>query len=56
MILPLLNSKLKKGFPLPMLPSVDLENADIKYEDGFIFICSDVYYKDEINPRLAPKR
>jgi hypothetical protein len=56
MILPLLNSKLKKGFPLPMLPAVDLENADIKYEDGFIFICSDVYYKGAISPRLALKR
>ena len=47
-ILPILNKKLARGFPLPVLPAVDLENADIRYEDGAIFICSDVYYKGGI--------
>jgi hypothetical protein len=47
-ILPILNKKLAHGFPLPVLPAVDLENADIRYEEGAIFICSDVYYKGGI--------
>jgi lipopolysaccharide-binding protein len=52
-ILPVLNKKLEKGFPLPMLPAVDLKNADIRYEEGFIFICSDVYYKGGIKSILG---
>lgn len=44
-IIPLLNVKLGNGFPLPVIPAVDLENADIRYEEGYIFICSDVHYK-----------
>lgn len=47
-ILPILNKKLARGFPLPVLPAVDLENADIRYEEGAIFICTDVYYKGGI--------
>lgn len=57
-ILPILNKKLEKGFPLPVLPAVDLENADIRYEDGFIFICSDVYYRGGLilpPPRPPPE-
>ncbi|KAG0582311.1 hypothetical protein KC19_3G050700 [Ceratodon purpureus] len=47
-ILPILNKRLEKGFPLPVLPAVDLENPDIRYEEGYIFICSNVYYKGGI--------
>ncbi|XP_024362697.1 putative BPI/LBP family protein At1g04970 [Physcomitrium patens] len=54
-ILPILNKKMKHGFPLPVLPAVDLENADIRYEEGHILICSDVYYKGGIfTPPPAP--
>lgn len=44
-IIPIVNANLRRGFPLPVLPLVDLQNADVHYEEGYILICSDVYYK-----------
>jgi hypothetical protein len=44
-IIPILNHSLKRGFPLPVVPAIDLQNADLRYDDGYILICSDVYYK-----------
>ncbi|KAH8953031.1 hypothetical protein BDL97_08G003200 [Sphagnum fallax] len=44
-IIPILNHSLKRGFPLPVVPAIHLQNADLRYDDGYILICSDVYYK-----------
>lgn len=47
-ILPILNKKFDHGFPLPFLPAIDLENVDIRYEEGYIFVCCDIFYKGGI--------
>ncbi|CAM6042964.1 unnamed protein product [Sphagnum compactum] len=44
-IIPILNINLKRGFPLPVIPAIDLQDADVRYDDGCILICSNVYYK-----------
>ncbi|KAJ7570867.1 hypothetical protein O6H91_01G136800 [Diphasiastrum complanatum] len=44
-VLPLLNFNLRKGFPLPVLPSVQLQHADVRYKDGFLLVCTDVRYE-----------
>lgn len=43
-LLPLLNLSLRRGFPLPVVPFMELKNADIKYGDGFILVCTDAQY------------
>jgi len=43
-VIPILNFNLKKGFLLLVFPTIDLQNANVRYDDGYIFICSDVYY------------
>jgi hypothetical protein len=54
-IIPILNLNLKRGFPLPVFPAIDLQNADVRYDDGYILICSDVYYKGgSIKPSVEP--
>ncbi len=44
-VISILNFNLKRGFPLPIFPTIDLQNVDVKYDDGYILICNDVYYK-----------
>lgn len=44
LLLPLLNLSLRRGFPLPIVPSVEFVNGDVKYGDGFILVCTDVQY------------
>jgi hypothetical protein len=44
-IIPILNINMKRGFPLPVIPAIDLQDADVRYDDGCILICSNVYYK-----------
>ncbi|CAM6027186.1 unnamed protein product [Sphagnum balticum] len=54
-IIPIVNLNLKRGFPLPVFPAIDLQNADVRYDDGYILICSDVYYKGgSIKPSVEP--
>jgi lipopolysaccharide-binding protein len=54
-IIPILNHSLKKGFPLPVFPAIDLQNADVRYDNGYILICSDVHYKGGyIKPSVRP--
>jgi hypothetical protein len=44
-IMPILNINMKRGFPLPVIPAIDLQDADVRYDDGCILICSNIYYK-----------
>ncbi|KAF9587930.1 hypothetical protein IFM89_006184 [Coptis chinensis] len=43
---PYVNSRLKKGFPLPIVRGFTLQGADIAYDNSLITICSDVVFKD----------
>ncbi|KAJ7538614.1 hypothetical protein O6H91_11G056500 [Diphasiastrum complanatum] len=47
-ILPLLNFNLRKGFPLPIIPSVELQAADIRYGNSFLLVCTDVHYTNDL--------
>ncbi len=52
-VIPILNLNLKKGFPLLLFPTIDLQNAYVRYDDGYILIYSDVYYKGgKIKPSI----
>ncbi|XP_068635457.1 putative BPI/LBP family protein At1g04970 [Aristolochia californica] len=42
--LPFVNSRLRKGFPLPIIHGFMLENADILFSPSRIVVCSDVAY------------
>ncbi|KAL2613523.1 hypothetical protein R1flu_025215 [Riccia fluitans] len=35
-VLPLLNLNLRRGFPVPVVAGVTLQNSDLRYEDGYI--------------------
>ncbi|KAL3679442.1 hypothetical protein R1sor_022398 [Riccia sorocarpa] len=43
-VLPLLNLNLKRGFPVPVVAGVTLENSDLRYGDGYILVCTDIHY------------
>lgn len=43
-VLPLINLNLKSGFPIPMIAGVEIEDADLRYEDGYLLICTNVHY------------
>eukprot|EP00249_Psilotum_nudum_P022822 c28652_g1_i2 orf=473-2203(-) len=43
-LIPILNLSLKGGFPLPLIPSVELQNSDINYGNGYILVCTDAQY------------
>ncbi len=43
-VIPISNINLKRGFLLPIFPTIHLQSANVKYDDGYILICSDVYY------------
>ncbi|KAK9151477.1 hypothetical protein Syun_009786 [Stephania yunnanensis] len=47
--LPYANTRLRKGFPLPIISGFTLQSASITYVDSRILICSDVVFKDEYN-------
>jgi hypothetical protein len=36
---------LKRGFPLFGFLAIGFQNENVKYDDGYILICNDVYYK-----------
>ncbi|BBN17123.1 hypothetical protein MPTK1_7g12170 [Marchantia polymorpha subsp. ruderalis] len=44
-VVPLLNLNLRRGFPLPVVAGVTLQNSDLRYEDGYIMVCTDIHYK-----------
>lgn len=44
LVLPLINLNLKSGFPIPMVAGVEVENADLRYEDGYLLVCTDIHY------------
>jgi hypothetical protein len=55
MIIPILNLNMKRGFPLPIFAAIDLQNVDARYDDVYILICNDVYYKGGyIKPFIEP--
>jgi hypothetical protein len=37
-IIPILNINMKRGFPLPVIPAIDLQDADVRYDDGCILM------------------
>jgi len=43
-LIPYLNSQLKRGIPLPILNGFALENARILYTPPWIAVCSDVTF------------
>ncbi|KAH7446180.1 hypothetical protein KP509_01G043500 [Ceratopteris richardii] len=43
-LLPFLNVSLKRGFPLPVIPSMKLKNSAVNYGNGFLLVCSDIEY------------
>jgi hypothetical protein len=46
---------MKKGFPLLVFVAIDFQNANARYDDLYILICSDVYYKGRyIKPFIEP--
>ncbi|EFJ04326.1 hypothetical protein SELMODRAFT_138877 [Selaginella moellendorffii] len=54
-ILPLVNYNLKKGFPLPVIPAIEFQEATIRYEDDFLLICTDIRYTGlPLPPPVAP--
>lgn len=44
-IIPALNIKLREGFTLPTLRELDLVNPEVKWQNSFLSISSDVRYK-----------
>ncbi|CAM6099422.1 unnamed protein product [Calypogeia fissa] len=44
LVLPLINISLKSGFPIPMVAGVEIIDADLRYEDGYLFVCTDIHY------------
>lgn len=43
-LLPYLNLSLRRGFPLPVIPSMKLKDAAVNYGDGFLLVCTDLEY------------
>jgi hypothetical protein len=43
----------EKGVSITCFPTIDLQNVNVKYDDGYILICNDVYYKGgKIKPSI----
>ncbi|KAJ1392506.1 Lipid-binding serum glycoprotein, C-terminal [Sesbania bispinosa] len=53
-IIPYLNSQLKRGIPLPILNGFALENARILYAHPWIAVCSDVSFLGDYYLRQLP--
>lgn len=49
--LPYANSRLGKGFPLPIIHGFTLQNAEIVFSDSAVSVCSDVTFTDSYNLR-----
>ncbi|KAK1389090.1 Lipid-binding serum glycoprotein family protein [Heracleum sosnowskyi] len=47
--LPYANSRLGKGFPLPIIHGFTLQNAEIVFSDSAVTVCSDVTFTDSYN-------
>ncbi|PIA36929.1 hypothetical protein AQUCO_03200112v1, partial [Aquilegia coerulea] len=45
---PYVNSRLRKGFPLPIVRGFTLQNADILYKNSLLAVCSDVVFTDSM--------
>lgn len=45
-VLPYLNFKLKRGFPLPIIDGYGFQNAIILYNHPWIMVCSGVSFED----------
>eukprot|EP00250_Pteridium_aquilinum_P033291 c5411_g1_i1 orf=203-2092(-) len=43
-LLPYVNLSLRRGFPLPIIPSMKLKDSTVDYGDGFLLVCTDVQY------------
>ncbi|MCO5614975.1 hypothetical protein L7F22_069261 [Adiantum nelumboides] len=43
-LLPYLNVSLRRGFPLPVIPSMKLKDSTINYGDGYLLVCTDLQY------------
>ena len=48
-LLPYLNFSLRRGFPLPVIPYMELRDSNVEYGDGFLRVCTDVEYKGYAN-------
>jgi len=46
-VLPYLNFKLKRGFPLPIIDGYGFQNAKILYNHPWIAVCSDVSFLED---------
>ncbi|XP_061345448.1 putative BPI/LBP family protein At1g04970 isoform X2 [Gastrolobium bilobum] len=53
-LIPYLNSQLKRGFPLPIVNGFALENARVLYAQPWIAVCSDVSFLGEYHLRQLP--
>ncbi|KAK9155457.1 hypothetical protein Sjap_002937 [Stephania japonica] len=47
--LPYANTRLRKGFPLPLISGFTLQSASITYVNSRVLICSDVVFRDAYN-------
>ena len=45
LLLPYLNFSLRRGFPLPVIPYMELRDSNVEYGDGFLLVCTNVEYK-----------
>ena len=48
-LLPYLNFSFRRGFPLPVIPYMELRDSNVEYGDGFLRVCTDVEYKGYAN-------
>ncbi|KAL4555449.1 hypothetical protein LXL04_038068 [Taraxacum kok-saghyz] len=48
--LPYINARVGTGFPLPIFRGINLQNAEILFQDSRITICSDFSYKEPFDP------
>ncbi|XP_077211135.1 lipid-binding serum glycoprotein family protein isoform X2 [Tasmannia lanceolata] len=53
--IPYLNSRLRKGFPLPIIHGFTVQNADILFTDSKVVVCSDVAFTDSDSISEASK-
>ena len=49
LLLPYLNFSLRRGFPFPVIPYMELRDSNVEYGDGFLRVCTDVEYKGYAN-------
>ena len=53
-VVPVVNSRLRTGFPLPMIRGFTLENASISSLDSRIDVCSDLAFISHLQANLHP--